>query len=136
MIRGSPFGPHIALIRFLLAGGTAAIANVLVRIVLSTFFPFEFAVALAYLVGLAIAFSLSRRYVFESSGRPILSEVARFTCVNVVSLSLVVLVSSVLLRFVFRSQSDASALISHLIALSATAFTSYFLHKHYTFKSG
>ena len=74
------------LTRFVLVGGVAAAVNILSRAVISQFVSFEYAVALAYPIGLTFAFVLSRRFVFELSRRSIWAQYARFVIVNIFAL--------------------------------------------------
>jgi putative flippase GtrA len=71
------------LLRFLSTGGLAAVVNLLSRYELNRILSFEIAVFLAYLVGMLTAYVLARRFVFQASGRSIVSELKRSAIVNV-----------------------------------------------------
>ena len=75
--------------RFLWTGGLAAGVNLTSRYVLNKAMSFEIAVALAYLLGMLTAYVLARQLVFAPSGRAVISELKRFTIVNVFSAVLV-----------------------------------------------
>src|SRR5271166_7058164 len=77
--------------------------NIGSRYLLNMFMPFEIAVVLAYLAGMAAAYVLARMFVFEASGRSIASEVQRFTIVNLFALTLVWSISVATARIVFPS---------------------------------
>ncbi len=70
-------------LRFLFVGATAALLNWLARYWLSSWLTFPVAVAFAYLVGIAVAFELNRRFVFQTSSRPMIKQVRDFILVNV-----------------------------------------------------
>jgi putative flippase GtrA len=124
-------------LRFLSTGGVAAIVNLLSRYELNKIMSFEVAVALAYLVGMITAYVLARRFVFQASGRSVVSELKRFTIVNVFSLILVWSISVGLAKYLFPAiglvwRADD---IAHFIGVMAPAAASYFGHRAYTFSS-
>ena len=124
-------------LRFLSTGGVAAIVNLLSRYELNKTMSFGAAVVLAYLVGMITAYVLARRFVFQSSGRSVASELKRFTIVNVFSLVLVWSISIGLAKYLFPAigfvwHPDD---IAHFIGVAAPAAASYFGHRAYTFSS-
>jgi putative flippase GtrA len=72
----------VQFLRFLFVGVTAAILHWLARYWLSFLVTFPMAVALAYAVGIAVAFGLNRRYVFPTSVRPVTKQARDFILVN------------------------------------------------------
>ncbi|MEM6499283.1 MAG: GtrA family protein [Pseudomonadota bacterium] len=120
---------------FLVAGGCAAAVNLLSRYVLNIVTSFEVAVVGAYLLGMLTAYVLTKRFVFESSGRAVKDEIARFTLVNLFALVLVWVISVGLARIVFPGIGFTwySDDIAHLIGVVAPAVTSYVGHKHFSF---
>jgi putative flippase GtrA len=122
---------------FLVTGGLAALANIGSRVVLSQWMAYEAAVILAYLVGMTTAFLLSKRFVFEASGRGAASEYGRFALVNVVALIQVWIVSVGLARFVFPflSLTWHAETLAHVIGVLSPVATSYYGHKRFTFAS-
>lgn len=111
--------------------------NIGSRYLLNMFMPFEIAVVLAYLAGMAAAYVLARMFVFEASGRSIASEVQRFAIVNLFALTLVWSISVATARIVFPSigftwHADD---LAHFIGVLAPAVASYFGHRFYTFSS-
>jgi len=59
---------HLSMsIRFLLAGGAAAVLNFCARIVFSVFVPYTFAIMLAFGLAMATAFVLNRQFVFRGA---------------------------------------------------------------------
>lgn len=121
---------------FLMAGGSAAAAQWGSRFAFSHFFPFAWAVACAYLVGLATAFTLNKLFVFGASGRPVGQEMAYFALVNAISFPIVWIVSIVLGQQVlpnFMSRPLAEA-VGNGIGIMAPVGLSFVLHKFFTFR--
>jgi len=127
--RSSPF------VRFLLAGGIAALANILARVVLSLFMGYEIAVVIAYLVGMVTAYVLMRLFIFERSRRSVVSEWIRFSLVNFIALAQVWLVSVGLANWLFPQLGFAwhPDTIAHVIGVLSPVATSYIGHKSFTF---
>jgi putative flippase GtrA len=124
-------------LRFLAAGGASAAANAVARWLLSRVVSYELAVALAYLVGMAVAFLLMRRFVFQSGGAGnARHQAARFALVNAWSLAQVWAISVGLARVVFPAVGfDWHAeTVAHLIGLGSLAVTSYVAHKRFSFR--
>jgi putative flippase GtrA len=132
---GSGSALSAPFLRFLLTGGLAALVNLGARYVLDMAMAFEWAVGLAYLAGMATAYTLSRRYVFPGSGRPLREEALRFGMVNAGALLLVMGVSSALSRGVFPALGFTwhADDIAHLAGVCLPAVTSYLGHRHFTF---
>lgn len=126
---------NLQFLKFLVTGGIAALVNLLSRYALNHVMSFEAAVVVAYLLGMATAYLLARRFVFDASGRSVASEVRRFVLVNLVALGFVWAISVGLARIVFPAigftwHADD---IAHLIGVLAPAVTSYIGHRFYTF---
>ncbi len=124
------------LVRFLALGGIAAGVNLVARWAFQPFTGFEAAVALAYVCGMIVAYTLFRVFVFGASGRSIASEAWRFTVVNLVSMVLVWLISVGLARFAFPAIGFTwfADDIAHFIGVLSPAMTSWIGHKKYTFR--
>lgn len=123
-------------LKFLLAGGTAALLQWLSRFAFSHVVDFAWAVALAYLVGLATAFVLNKLFVFGASGRPVTTEMTYFALVNAVSFPIVWGVSilfGVFLLPQFLSRPLAEAL-GNAIGIVSPVGLSFLLHKFVTFR--
>ena len=121
--------------RFLMVGGVAAAANWGSRFLFERFMSLGWAVVVAYGLGMIIAFSLNRLFVFEASGRKIHHEAARFVIVNMVSLTIVTIVTLGLAHWAFPLigftwHADA---VAHGIGIATPAVTSYLGHRHFTF---
>ena len=126
---------NLQFLKFLVTGGIAALVNLLSRYALNQVMSFEAAVVVAYLLGMATAYLLARRFVFDASGRSVASEVRRFVLVNLVALGFVWVISVGLARVVFPAigMTWHADDIAHLIGVLAPAVTSYIGHRFYTF---
>jgi putative flippase GtrA len=124
------------MVRFILTGGTSAVLNALSRILFSLVVTYELAIVLAYLVGMVTAYVLARIFVFPRSGRSAPQEFLRFALVNVVSLTQVWAVSVGLAYHLFPAIGLAwqPELVAHVIGLASITVTSYYLHKHFSFR--
>ena len=126
---------NLQFLKFLVTGGIAALVNLLSRYALNHVMSFEAAVVAAYLLGMATAYLLARRFVFDASGRSMASEVRRFVLVNLVALGFVWVISVGLARVVFPAigMTWHADDIAHLIGVLAPAVTSYVGHRFSTF---
>ena len=97
--------------------------------------PYEAAVVVSHLCGMLTAFLLTRSFVFGRSHRRVSNELARFTAVNLVSLSVTWVVAVGLLRIVFpRVGFDIyPELVAHIAGLGIASFTSFYGHRRYSF---
>lgn len=121
---------------FLLVGGTAAAVNIVARVLLTYVVSFELAVVLAFPLALTVAFVLNRRYVFDAQGGAIAGQYTRFLLVNLVALVQVWVVSVGLASWVLPAIGFDfhRELVAHAIGVASPVFTSYFLHKFFTFR--
>lgn len=120
---------------FLVTGGISAACNLGARFLMSRVMRYEFAVLLAYLIGMIVAFVLARTFVFEKNERDWQTQLVRFAVVNIFGLSLVWLVSVGLVRLAFPRikfywhPED----VAHLVGVASPVFISYYAHKHFSF---
>jgi putative flippase GtrA len=122
-------------LRFLFVGGFAALVNFLSRIAFSVFLSFPIAIVLAYLVGMATAYVLSRKYVFGAGRRGYAGEIYYFVLVNVLAVLQTLAVSLILARLVLpwlgvRAYQEE---IAHFVGVCVPVFSSYLGHKYWTF---
>ena len=123
-------------LRFLVAGGIAAVANVGSRFVLSMFFSYGVAVFFAYLVGMLVAFLLMRGHVFSAIQGPLAPQVTKFVGVNLLAAFQTLVISLLMARWLLPSvgiQNHVEAL-GHLVGVLVPVITSYFGHKFLTFR--
>lgn len=128
--------PSRQALGFLVASSIAAACNFGSRIALSQVLPYTLAVVLAFGVGLTTAFWLNRRFVFVAAGSAP-RQFAIFFAVNMVALVQTVLVSLAMLHYVlpllgwqWRAEE-----VAHAAGIAAPIVSSYFGHKHLTFRA-
>jgi putative flippase GtrA len=123
-------------LRFLIAGGIAALANFLSRIAFSTVMGLAAAVVLAYCVGMAVAFVLMRSQVFPPSQAPFSRQVAFFVAVNVAAVLQTLVVTLLLARWALPALGVQHWVeeIAHAVGVAVPVVTSYFGHKHFSFR--
>ena len=124
-------------VRFVFAGGLAALTNLVARFVLDVWLPFEAAVIIAYVMGMAVAFVLFQRVIFGDPGSPAGRQIFRFCVVNAFSLLLTWAVSSALARLIFPGigMTWRPFDVAHAVGVAVPAFAAYFGHKYYTYKA-
>lgn len=127
---------HKEFFQFLIVGGLAAGINFISRIGFSELVSYRSAIVLAYIVGMITAFILSKLYVFDKSGRHYMEELKDFTIVNIFAVIQVWLISVGLAEYFFPyiNFSFYPEEVAHLIGLGIPAVTSYFGHKHFSFR--
>jgi putative flippase GtrA len=120
---------------FVIAGGAAALVNILSRIAFNLAMPYEVAIIVAYLCGMTAAYLLNKHFVFEASGRSVRSEYTRFALVNLLAVAQVWVVSVGLARLVFPAIGFTwhGETLAHLIGVIVPVFTSYLGHRHFSF---
>ena len=128
--------PGSQFFKYLLAGGTAAVANYTSRFVFDIWASFELAVVFAFLVGLATGFFLMRQFVFQGAGKPLLPQVTMYIIVNLFALVLTVGLSSLLARCILPALGVESYVeaIAHAFGVAVPAITSYLGHMKATFR--
>jgi putative flippase GtrA len=124
--------------RFLVAGGIAALANFLSRIAFSTVMGLEAAVVLAYCVGMLVAFALMRSQVFPPSDAPVARQAALFVAVNLAAVVQTLVVTLLLARWLLPAMGVTRWVeeIAHGVGVIVPVVTSYFGHKHFSFRRG
>lgn len=111
-------------------------ANILSRIGFSHWVPLPVAVVLAYLVGMAVAFTLMRRYVFPPGASGLHRQVVVFALVNLAAVGQTLLVTLVLAEYFLpwagvRNQVE---LIAHVAGVCVPIVTSFIGHKRWSFQ--
>lgn len=124
--------------RFLVAGGMGAITNLGSRAVLNLFWTFEISVAVAYFLGMVVAFSLTRLFVFDRADTTVRQQFVRFAAVNAVSFAMVWTTSVLLARLVFPAAGFTwhARAVAHLLAVLVPIAFSYVGHKRFSFGQG
>jgi putative flippase GtrA len=126
----------VRFIVFVATGSVAAVVNLVSRYFLNFVMPFELAVVLAYMVGMVVAFVLFQRMIFGNPGTPLRRRVIRFVQVNLVGMALAWVVSTVMARVVLPvvGWTFHPFEVAHFVGVAAPTFSSYFLHRGYTFR--
>lgn len=122
-------------VRFLFAGGFAALITWLVRFPLSDVMPFAAAVTVANAIGMVIGFISYRTLVFPGSTRPIARQIADFLLVNLFSMAVVVAVAIAFADYIMPALGFAwhTEAVAHAIGIAAGAVSNYFGHKTFSF---
>lgn len=122
---------------FLVTGGLAAVVNFTSRIVYNHWVGFSAAVVLAYLSGMLIAFVLARAFVFTDSRQPVHRSAAFFALVNLAAVAQTWLVTMALAHGLlpWLGVSHFAPEIAHAVGIVVPVFTSYWGHKHLSFRS-
>ena len=122
---------------FVIVGSTAALLHWMARYLLSYWFSFPVAVALAYAVGLGVAFELNRRLVFPSSSRSAAEQARDFLLVNLAFFPVVwsasVWIKQSMVARGFHMYVDG---IAHGIAIAIPVFLTFLIYKFFTFGEG
>ena len=122
-------------LKFLVAGGIAAVANFASRMVFSMFLPYATAVVLAFGVGLTLAFALNRLFVFPMSRNPVHIQAFWFFAVNMLALAQTLGVSVLLVHILPRvGMAWHVEEIAHAAGIVVPIFTSYIGHRTLTFR--
>jgi putative flippase GtrA len=123
-------------IAFVATGSLAAITNLVARYLLDFAMPFELAVVLAYMAGMVVAFVLFQRMIFGNPGTPLRRRIVRFCQVNMLGLALAWTVSTLMARSVLPAMNWTfhPFEVAHFVGVAAPTFSSYFLHRFYTYR--
>ncbi len=124
-------------VRFLLAGGLAALVNWLARFPLSWFLPYGLAVVGAACIGMAFGFFVYRVWVFRDFGRGGLRQVSDFLLVNAVTTVLVTAVALAGRALLVRlgAPCEPAEAVAHAAGIAAGAVGNYFGHAAITFRT-
>lgn len=131
-----PHAPRREFLLFLISGGVAALVNVISRVGFSLWLHFELAVLLAYGVGMLTAYVLARTVVFRQSGTSLRRSFAAFALVNLFAVLQTWLVSVGLRNWLLPMLGIVVLrdFIAHGIGVAVPVLSSYFGHKHISFR--
>jgi putative flippase GtrA len=123
-------------VRFLYAGGIAAIINFLSRIIFNLWFDFSVSLYLAYILGMVTAFFLKKQFVFAKSRQPLSHSIGFFILVNLVAFLQTLAVAMAFLHYVlpYLGIVKMTHEIAHAIGIMAPIITSYIGHKRLSFR--
>lgn len=131
---------NLQFIRFLLVGGLAALVNIVSRVGFSWVVDYSISILLSHLVGMVVAFTLNRIFVFKSqSGHSTMRQIYYFSLVNTVALLQTLGVSLAMAHWLLPQLPLGLSLseqetFAHIIGVSMTAFSSYIGHKYLSFR--
>ncbi len=121
-------------LRFLFAGGLAALINWLARFPIGMLVSFEAAVALAQIVGWGCGFVLYRAFVFSSNDTPLMTQIGRFLAVNMASGVLTLAIASLAMHgLVHLIDPSFAQALAHGGAIGLGAVMNFFGHARITF---
>lgn len=123
--------------RFLLAGGIAATANFVARIILDVWLDYVASIILAYVLGMVVAFCLNARFVFPEGNTPLPHKIAWFTAINLLAILQTLLISVFLADWAFPAIGWHwyPETVAHAIGIVAPIVTSYIGHSRMSFRS-
>lgn len=121
---------------FILAGGIAGIVNFLSRIFYNQYINFSSSIIFAYITGMITAFTLSKKFVFKDSKQTMHNSIIYFIAINILAISQTYFLSILIACYIFPflEIDYMKNEISHSIGIVFPIFTSYFGHKHFSFK--
>ena len=119
-------------LRFVLVGGVAAVLHWLARFGLSRWLPFGWAVAIAYAVGMAVAFALNSAFVFPTSEKPRAAQARDFVLVNVAFFPVVWAMSLALNRALQAAGMHAhTEELAHALAIPIPMLATFLIYKFF-----
>jgi putative flippase GtrA len=123
--------------RFVLAGGFAAVVNVVSRLGYSELMPYAAAVVFAYLTGMATAYLLNRFLVFGPGDRGVPGEMLAFALVNLLAVTQTLAISLLLAYYVLPAFGviQHAETLAHVVGVIVPVFTSFVGHKYWTFRN-
>lgn len=121
---------------FLFTGGIAAAINFGSRIFYSHWLGFSSAVILAYITGMITAFVLAKLLVFKEGLQSLHRSAIFFVLVNLVAAFQTWGISMILATYLLPALGVQrfAAEIAHGVGVIVPVFTSYFGHKHWSFR--
>lgn len=120
---------------FLVVGGLAAFLHWLARIALSIWLPFSWAVAVAYGVGMLVAFLLNSYFVFPKSEKPRHQQARDFVIVNLLFFPIVWAASLTINRGLeYVGMVNFTQALAHGIAIAIPMFATFLIYKFVAFK--
>src|SRR5262245_20408808 len=117
--------------RFLAVGGVALVCHWISRFAFNAVVSYGWAIVLAYLVGILVAFVLNKIYVFPYSQRSLNFEMSFFFLVNVAAFPVVWIVAYALGEWLLVDYlpRQVALALAHGFAITLPVFVNYALHK-------
>ncbi|MDX2347065.1 MAG: GtrA family protein [Legionella sp.] len=122
---------------FLITGGIAACVNFGSCIAFKYWFDFSSSIILAYVMGMITAFILAKYFVFKNSQQSLHASMLYFSLVNLLAVAQTWAVSMGLAYYLLPALGilNFTEEIAHAIGVIVPVFSSYFGHKHLSFKA-
>ena len=119
-----------------MTSGTSVVANFSSRILFNHWLDYSSSIICAYFVGIIVAFSLARKFVFTEPVKHLGRSAIVFTLVNMIGMLQTWAISMLFVRLVLPSTGITlfAPEIAHAVGLASLAFTSYLAHKHWSFR--
>lgn len=124
-------------VRFLFAGGSAALVNWLVRFPLGLLLPYSSAVLVAQGIGMAYGFVIYRNWAFRpTTARGLWREIRDFLLVNAagIAITLAVAIGVAALFGALGVPAMFGEAAAHAIGIGFGAVANYFGHRYVTFR--
>ena len=123
--------------KFLVAGGIAALANFGSRILLSAWMAYVPSIVVAYCIGMVTAFVLNRVFVFDGAANSLYHQIGWFTLVNLAAVTQTLIISVGLADYALPAMGIRvhTETIAHGMGVMVPAVTSYLGHKHLSFRT-
>ncbi len=120
---------------FVFVSGMASGVNFLSRIQINHYFSYATSIVFAYILGIITGFTLNKIFVFKTEKSETVKRFIIFVLVNIsamaITLSVSLLFNNIILPYVGWEWYRAE--VAHFIGIASPAFTSYYLHKRFTF---
>ena len=122
---------------FLVTGGLAASVNFGSRLLYNQWLDFSLSVLLAYVSGMIVAYVLAKLFVFGNSSQSLHRSVIFFILVNGLAVAQTWGVSMALVDYILPwiGITLFAPEIAHAVGIVVPVFSSYWGHKHFTFRS-
>ncbi|PPT91390.1 hypothetical protein XaraCFBP7407_21790 [Xanthomonas arboricola pv. arracaciae] len=129
--------PSRQFVLFVAAGGLAAAVNFGSRIVLGHWVNYIPSIVIAYLLGMLTAFTLNKWLVFNEAGNRLHHQVMWFIAINLAAVVQTLLISLLFARWFLPGLGIDfhNETIAHGIGVVVPVVTSYFGHKHFSFRA-
>lgn len=127
----------VQFLKFVVAGGVAAVVNFGSRILLSRWMAYVPAIVVAYCIGMLTAFIINKLFVFQEGGGKLHHQASWFVAVNIAAVLQTVVISVAFAEYLFPYVGMAwhREAVAHAIGLAVPVFTSYVGHKYLTFRT-
>jgi putative flippase GtrA len=128
-------------LRFVLVNSFAAFVNIISRLLCSLFVPEYWAVVAGFCMGISTSYVLCRGFVFQGTGSTSLPQMARFSVISLLSLSLTWAVYALTLKsfaaaWAVPASSQLVRTSAHVVGVAAPVIFSFLAQKTFTFRQG